>query len=100
MPHRSTEITLRKLFPSAPIFGIFIARRVFPTCDLDVFLAGPKPRLALPAAGRRLIGFEGDRTRALRKHLIASGIVDPEWTSRKSAPRCNSPKALIRSATI
>jgi hypothetical protein len=35
--YRAMEITLRDRFPGVPIFGIFIARRVFPTSDFDEF---------------------------------------------------------------
>jgi hypothetical protein len=35
--YRAMEITLRNCFPGVPIFGIFIARRVFPTSDFDEF---------------------------------------------------------------
>lgn len=33
--YRAMEITLRNRFPNIPIFGFFIARRVFPTSTFD-----------------------------------------------------------------
>ena len=35
--YRAMEITLRNRFPGVPIFGFFIARRVFATPDFDCF---------------------------------------------------------------